>query len=306
MSVQKTLRSRHFVMFSHSLIRSLVPRLRAFSCVAVLMIILPHSFELLGAETINISCPAQSLQGAIDRAQLGDTIRVSGVCGENVVVRDDKQRVVIDGGSVASVNGFDVRGKEISIRNFASIRGGSVGIHVHLSSTAVLHNNVIQYAGEGIRIDERSSAIITSNVVNNNGTGIAVNNNSDARIGADGDSKLTGANIVTNNTFGVIIDQSHAVIKGNTISNSLIGIGIWETSRGEIEANTIEGNLMSAILVMNRSEAAISNNSGSSDGVAVHCTYGGRVVGGLYHLTGKVFPKVVELDCVDELSLEEK
>jgi hypothetical protein len=63
---------------------------------------------------------------------------------------------------------------------------------------------------------------------------------------------------------------------------------------------------MSAILVMNRSEAAISNNSGSSDGVAVHCTYGGRVVGGLYHLTGKVFPKVVELDCVDELSLEEK
>ena len=53
------------------------------------------------AGPILVSCPDQSLQAAIDAAGPGQTIIASGTCSENLLVRNEKQRITVDGGGTA-------------------------------------------------------------------------------------------------------------------------------------------------------------------------------------------------------------
>ena len=99
------------------------------------------------AATINVACPGASLQAAVDSGQPGDIIEVTGTCSENVLVRNEKQRLTLDGGGTATINGpssssptLNVRGKGILIQGF-TITGGSDGVDVNRGSNAVINNN---------------------------------------------------------------------------------------------------------------------------------------------------------------------
>ncbi len=106
---------------------------------------------------VPINCSTMSLQEALSLVSPGDTISITGACSENVVIRNESTRIVLDGGGTASIHGasaaspaLTVRGKGVLIQNL-TISGGSTGIHVNRGANAVIHNNVIHSsAGHGV------------------------------------------------------------------------------------------------------------------------------------------------------------
>src|SRR5512135_2899708 len=116
----------------------------------LLVFLLLHLPIFLFAATIPVNCPSDSLQSAINLAQPGDTVQVSGSCSENILVRNEKQRISIDGGGSATITAatnlsptFNVRGKGILIQGL-TISGGSDGIEVNRGSNVVINNNEIK------------------------------------------------------------------------------------------------------------------------------------------------------------------
>ncbi|HTN69941.1 MAG TPA: hypothetical protein VMO00_02520 [Methylomirabilota bacterium] len=108
----------------------LLSSLRVISGV-FLATVFPLVVPVAWATIFNVNCSVQTLQAAVDSAQPGDTINVTSVCNENVLVRNEKQRILLDGGNVATINGldfssptFNVRG--VTINSAGSITGGSV------------------------------------------------------------------------------------------------------------------------------------------------------------------------------------
>ncbi len=159
-----------------------------------------------------LDCSTTSLQQLINIAPPGSTIPVQGTCNENILVRNEKQRITIDGsgagaGTRATIVGsgnapvFNIRGKGILIQNF-NITGGSHGVHVNRGSNAVINNNVIENTGgNGVVVDELAFAVLTNNTIQNNpDAGVFVSENSTARIGfnSDGD-EAASVNTIQNN-----------------------------------------------------------------------------------------------------------
>src|SRR5436309_1480125 len=70
------------------------------------LLVLPCMANNAVAATLAVDCDAGGkLQTALNTALTGDTIRVSGVCNENVSVRDELARITIDGQGAATING---------------------------------------------------------------------------------------------------------------------------------------------------------------------------------------------------------
>ena len=107
------------------------------------------------------------LQDAIDAASSGDTLQVSGTCDENVRIREGKDRLTLDGGGTATIDGpFDsftigVRARGVTIKRFLLITGVSGGIHVFRGGTVVIDSNTIDgTGGNGILVNQHSFARI--------------------------------------------------------------------------------------------------------------------------------------------------
>src|SRR5262245_3985983 len=102
--------------------------------ITVLLLALPGT---AGAATLTVDCNAAGkLQTALNAAANGDTILVSGICNENVSVRDELVRVTIDGQGTATVHAtsagaaaIQVLGRNITIKGF-TITGGRTAITV--------------------------------------------------------------------------------------------------------------------------------------------------------------------------------
>ncbi len=206
--------------------------------------------------SVNVDCsatPPQSLQSAVNAAQPGDTINVTGTCNENITISEDKTRLTLNGQSGATISGPNtnnytviVRGKGIVIQNFVITEGGG-GILVNRGSTAVVNNNNIYNTLYGITIIELSHTVITYNTIQyNSHEGITVGENSTARIGFNFTSDLVARwNLIQNNGGrGIIVTRtSNARIIGNTISdNGSDGIGVFRLSQADIANNTINNN----------------------------------------------------------------
>ncbi len=241
----------------------------AVECAAALLPIAAH------AATFTVACPGQSIQSAVDQAQPGDIINVTGTCTENVVVRNEKSRFVIDGGNVATVQGgstlpaFLIRGKGIQVNNF-SIVGGLSGITVSRAANALFkHNDIRGAAANGIHVREMSYAALTGNTIHNNGgNGILVQEHSAANIGFNEiDSPVVDGNTVTNNTLSGISVVHHStawIVGNNTSSNGLYGVHVGRVSQANIADNTINANGESGILVDGVSVAQLGEDSGTN------------------------------------------
>ncbi len=211
------------------------------------------AFASAQAATITVACPAQTIQAAVDSAQPGDVINVSGTCTENVTIRNEKARVTLDGQNLTTIVGgssataLTVRGKGILVRRFV-ISGGSIGIHVNRGSNATIDGNDISMAAkQGVLVNELSNAVITNNNIHENQThGIEIAQNSTARIGYNsGSDAAASPNTIQNNVRrGIqVSNASSAKIAGNTISgNGNDGVGVFRLSEADLSSNIIDNN----------------------------------------------------------------
>jgi parallel beta-helix repeat protein len=227
----------------------------------------------LDAATINVACPGQSIQTAVNSANPGDVIQVTGACSENVLFRNEKQRVTVNGGgsgqggaggaTIAGAAGsptFNIRGKGILIQGFSSISGGSRGIHVNRGSNAVIDQNTIQNTGaQGILFNQESNGVVTSNIIQNNPqAGITVSETSSVRVGSNSfdDNAVSAPNLIQNNgTQGVVVTRgSSARIVSNTITgNGDDGILVTRSSHADTGSNVINSNARSGVAVTGNS-----------------------------------------------------
>ena len=204
--------------------------------------------------TRTVTCPAQSLQAAVDAARKGDIINVTSTCSENVTIGFGKIDLTLDGQNSATINGpsssiptLIVKGTNVVIQNF-EITGGAVGINILRGAMGVIdHNNIHNTVGGGILIDQSSFAAIKNNNIHDNpANGIVVSENSTARIGvySNGDTSASPNTIQNNGNWGIaIIRTSNARIVGNTISgNTYAGILVTRGSQADIDGNLINSN----------------------------------------------------------------
>lgn len=240
------------------------------------------SYQVTEGATINVACPGQTIQAAVDAALPGDTVAVTGVCSENVLVRNEKQRFTISGGGSASVNGtnansptFNIRGKGIVLQGF-TITGGRDAVHVNRGSNAVVQNNTISGAGRhGVLIDQLAFGVISGNTIQNNvnGSGIVVSENSIARIGFNNDSDVAASpnTIQGNGKGGIVVSRtSSARIVGNNILSNTGGIDVGHgvqvvrLSQADIAKNTINSNAGSGVFVSQNGGVNLGEDNPSS------------------------------------------
>ncbi len=218
-----------------------------------LLWLLPSRAEAVCTVSIGAT-PYPTIQGAVNVAGAFSTISVTGTCNENVVIPNEKERITLDGGGTAVISGLVntsdailVRGKGITIKNFASITGGRFGILVLSRGTAIILNNVIE---------------------NNNSDGISIGDNSSARIGfQSGNDTAAQPNTIQNNGGrGVTISRSsNARIVGNNILNNTgDGIGVFRVSHADISDNLINGNGGDGISVGQNSGVNLGTDTGTT------------------------------------------
>jgi parallel beta-helix repeat protein len=191
---------------------------------------------------------------------------VSGICNENVLIREEVERITIDGQGTATINGPDttraavqIRGRNINLTGFTIIGGGD-GINIARSGSATIVACTVQDTGRnGIIVNQNGTLRLTNSTIQNNPSiGISVLQNSTARIGF-----LTFEGVET-----VPGGVGPNVIQNNGAS----GIRVADSSDADIVDNTISGNEEHGIFVDTVSHALIASNiinASGQDGVRV-------------------------------------
>ena len=264
----------------------------------------------VGKAQTPVNCAtAGALQAAINAAGAGATLLVSGTCNENVFIGEDKDRITLDGQNSATISGLpansatsptiQVRGKGISIRNFASITGGQDGILVIRRGTAIIINNTIHNnARHGININENSSARIgfifgsdtvasPNTIRDNGGRGILVSRSSNARI--------AGGSIYGNGDDGIAVDRvSHANISNVTIGASGNGgDGVFVAQNSSVNLGNDTGTT-----IFDLPNSTTSNNFG----FGIRCVTNSSVDGRLASLNGISGPISLSGSCTNSLA----
>lgn len=245
------------------------------------------------AATKKVDCnvPGKTLQGAINKLKNGDTLQVinGSTCNENVVVNESHERITIDGLGMATVNGPDntqttlqIRGRNITIKGFASITGGRNGIQLSRGGTAVIDGNTVHNTGNsGIVLTQGSSArIINTTVRNNPEDGVVVTELSSARLGflARSDTVAQPNTIRDNTGDGVVVIRgSEATIVENTIKdNDGNGVFVGRVSQADISKSLLDNNGGDGILVGQNSGVNLGRDLGTGIFEAPNDTTGGQ------------------------------
>lgn len=252
------------------------------------------------ADPHKLTCGKEKTIGeALHELKPGDTLLVSGVCNENLVIPEEVHRITLDGQGTAVIDGPDatratieVRGTGITIKRFTISRGRD-GIRTFEGGTAIIDSNTIQNtANNGINVSRHSSAHIINNMVRNNPGGITVANHSQARIGFSEvhEARIPDPNTIQNNDDGITVSRSsHVDIAFNTISNNAsrgitVSLGAVARMGGLSDTgpsgNTISGNGSDGIRVSDSSQAQIAGNTISNNtgrGISVTASSSGSI-----------------------------
>jgi parallel beta-helix repeat protein len=281
--------------------------------------------------TAHVKCDAGNdhgrgpLQRAIDTAQPGKTILVSGTCHENVMIPLGKDGLTLDGGGTAGITPPDatlaavlVRAKDVTVRGF-TVTGGFGGIVVTQGGTAHVDGNAIRDSGAyGVIVSQLSAAVIVNNTIENSfQAGIGVAETSYAFIGFVLPSDTVASpNVITRSRAqGVVVFRgSYARIVGNDISsNGANGVNVRESSSAQISDNTINANGQNGILVAQGSGVLLGTDSGNTIftrpnvttvnnlGFGIRCQIAAHADGRLGTLNGVSGPEHYIEGCVPSL-----
>lgn len=283
------------------------------------------------AATVEIDCDQHAtINGAIGNLKPGDTLVVTGMCMEKIVIPRNMHNITLDGQGKATIQSpkpakpgppmfpLFIEGTDITVRGF-TIEGGLHGIHLSGPASAVIDGNTIQNAVVGIHIDKQSIGSIVSNTIKNNRhMGIHVNENSYARIGflIPPHSKPL-PNIVSNNDGNaIVVDRSSSAwIVGNVIrGNKGHGVLVDRNSQVDVVANTIAANTGDGIHVQHNSGVNLSDEGSERNdgpnitpkvamnaGFGIWCSVEGYAAGPQGSLAGAKGAKHIESACTDNV-----
>lgn len=289
------------------------------------------------ARTVNLTCSAQkTITSAVQSLSPGDILRVSGTCNENVTIREELDRITIDGQGTATISGPDttrptvtIRGRNVTLTGF-TITGGEDGINVGRGASATVVACTVENTGRtGIQVQQNGSVRVTNSTVQNNPQhGINVGQNSTARIGFltfDGLETIPGGvgpNVIQGNGgHGVrVADSSDADVVQNTIRNNTDnGVFVDTVAHALIASNIIDDNGGDGIRVgrnsgvnLGRATAGVcgpalddapnTTTSGKGNtGFGVSCFINSYADGCLSSLTGDAGAKELLSGCFDTL-----
>ena len=279
--------------------------------------------------THTVNCNAgEKIQDKIAVARPGDTILVSGACGENVAIPSEVVRITIDGQGKTVIqappkgDGFFIRGREITIKGF-TITGGRDGIHlsgVAAGASANIVENTIRKTGRhGIHLDHSSVGRIAGNTIEDVHTcGIDVAESSVARVGYLLRPLGHGPNTSRNSgEHGISVNRgSSARIVGNTIANNKgSGVFVTRNSQADIFGNSISGNAGDGITASHNAGVNLGNedrlfdlgpnrtDAGSKNaGFGLSGSVGGYADGPAGTLAGARGAKAIDGSCVDRVT----
>ena len=206
----------------------------------------------LHAGVVNCNSHAD-LQDAIDDAEAGDTLRVTGPCddGPFFIFRKNLKLQGFGGGATLSAPAggeavLIIRGATVVLRNLtidAALTG--TGITVDGSSIEVDGVVVEDASAVGLRVDGSSFAIVTNSEFNNDDVGVVITGSSNAF--------LFGNTMQNNGSRGIVVNiNSSATIRDNDIINNGVGLLVTKMSAAVVLDNLIEGNTNQGILIANQ------------------------------------------------------
>lgn len=263
--------------------------------------------------TLNVNCPANTIADALAQVVFkpGSTLLVSGTCDERVLIRETVNNITLDGGRGllgsppgATVNGFNIRGREITIKGFKITAPGRSGILVRRGGTVKIDSNRIEDNSNGINVGQQSFARIINNlIISNERSGIVVSEGSGARIGfLSVPTVVIAPNDIVDNDVGIRVQNlATARIVGNNIKDNVgDGIRVQSVAQARIAGNFIDGNGSDGMDVRENSgvnlgtdaDSSTENplddtNTGANDKRGVRCSTGPYVSGEMGTLDGK-------------------
>jgi parallel beta helix pectate lyase-like protein len=246
------------------------------------MAVLLLASTLVLADNRQVNCDhGESLATALEQAQPGETIQVSGTCQEAVTIITD--RITLDGRGSATIDG---RGAEAvtadGVRGVTltglTVRQGLNGIvakgGAHLKLTSVtMQNNLVS----GIRVDGHSSVELRDCTTQNNGVnGLEVDRASEV--------KITGTFLSQGNgVFGISLLNTSSIVFATatvTSTNNTLGIAVGLNSGASIAdaATTVttSDNLTTGFTVVSGSSllvfegAIVARNNRLNHGVSAN------------------------------------
>ena len=231
-----------------------------------------------------VNCGGDALTDALSRTNPGDTLVISGVCTENIVVSSTTGQfdgVTLDGQGTGSIVGPDVTLNTLEldgVRGFTvqnlTISGGRDGVSINGGTLVGLDGLIVQGVGRhGIHYQRMSSGfVVNSTIQNNPGNGIISNENSYVRIGftngvgaSEGD---VGPNLIQGNGgFGIRVQRQSSVrAYNNTISSNVgDGVHIESMSYAEVASSVLDSNGKSAVFVSENSVLHLGNATGTKN-----------------------------------------
>ncbi|GAB1260653.1 right-handed parallel beta-helix repeat-containing protein [Aurantivibrio plasticivorans] len=255
------------------------------------------STAVAGKSEVSFDCDnpkGKTLGQVINKAKRGTTIKVSGLCQENIELR---KRVNLDGQGIATITPADpsvstvwVGGvRKAKISGFSIEAGeGSYGIIVTDDSFVTIENNTVTGGIYGIGAHGSSLVNIVGNTVSGaTEYGINVGENAYARIGfqTDGPSNVVNGNVIQNNQQGILVLRAQATIVSNQILNNLgNGIVVLNDGTARVANNEIAGNNIGIVTISNggvdlalptsTTDIITQPNYGINNTLAVYCNSG--------------------------------
>jgi hypothetical protein len=234
------------------------------------VLLIPPRIQLSTNQQIvqEVDCDAgETLTAALEAAEPGDTIRVTGTCAETVTITTDgltlvgeggatidggdtgQDVVTIDGALDLTITGFTVQngaegilaihGANFAVSDTIVQNNGSHGIELNEASAEFTNITSHQNGRAGLIIARNSVIALTDSVLQNNLTGLVVFNNATAR--------LFGANVMSQNaTQGFTVGLGGVAFSiGSTISvndNGSEGVLILQDGNVQLIGGTLEAN----------------------------------------------------------------
>ena len=219
--------------------------------------------ELSDGQVHRVNCDAgETIAGALSQAQAADTIMISGMCHERVVVNRDG--ITLDGGGSAVIDGGTggsavilVRGRQNVTIKGLTVQNALIGLLVDGGAAVELEN-----------VTAQNNLLATDRSSDNDGSGVVVSRGSTAM--------LRGGRISGNRGRAglMITGGSNVVATGLTVeNNALQGVGVYRNSLLELNDSLVRGRHdRYAIQVWSRSAAelgGVTSTGNTGDGIAV-------------------------------------